>query len=48
MERVEVLFDNRILAAATSIKKGENGELLIVENDTFYRAGLDGEKKLLW
>ncbi|WP_430817753.1 metallophosphoesterase [Carboxylicivirga sp. RSCT41] len=48
MERVEVLFDHRILAADTSIKKGENGELLIIENNSFYRAGLDGEKKLLW
>lgn len=48
MEQVEVLFDKRILAVDTSIKKGENGELLIIENDSFYRAGLDGEKKLLW
>ncbi|MCG8578688.1 MAG: metallophosphoesterase [Bacteroidales bacterium] len=48
MERVEVLFDHRILAADTSIKRGEKGELLIIENNSFYRAGLDGEKKLLW
>ncbi|MBK3518954.1 metallophosphoesterase [Carboxylicivirga marina] len=48
MERVEVLFDNRILAADTSIKKGESGELLFIEDGKFYRAGLDGEKKLLW
>ncbi len=48
MEQVEVLFDNRIIAADTSIKLGENGELLIIEDDKFYRAGLNGEKKLLW
>ncbi|MBR8536337.1 metallophosphoesterase [Carboxylicivirga sediminis] len=48
MEQIEVLFDKRILAADTSIKKGENGELLLIEDDHYYRAGLDGEKQLLW
>jgi len=48
MERVEVLFDKRILAADTSIKKGENGELLFIENKHYYRAGLDGVKMPLW
>ncbi|MCU4156187.1 metallophosphoesterase [Carboxylicivirga sp. A043] len=48
MEQVEVLFDKRILAADTSIKRGENGELLIIDNNRFYRAGLDGKKELLW
>ncbi|TRX71482.1 metallophosphoesterase [Carboxylicivirga sp. M1479] len=48
MERVEALFNQRILAADTSIKRGEKGELLFIEDGKYYRAGLDGEKKLLW
>jgi hypothetical protein len=48
MEQVEVLFDQRIIAADTSIKLGENGEVLIIENDQFYRGGLSGKKQRLW
>ncbi|WP_439184993.1 metallophosphoesterase [Carboxylicivirga taeanensis] len=48
MEQIEVRFDQRILAADTSIKLGENGELLIIEDNQFYRAGLNGEKQRLW
>lgn len=48
MDKVEVLFDKRILAADTSIKRGNSGELLIIEKSKYYRAGLDGVKKPLW
>lgn len=48
MEQVEVLFNNKVLAVDTSIKKGEKGEILLIENGKYYQAGLDGKKRLLW
>ncbi len=48
MDKVEVYFDNKVLAADTSIKRGEKGEILFIENNKYYQAGLDGKKRLLW
>ena len=48
MDEVTVYFDTRVLAADTSIKNGENGELLFIENDKYYKSGLDGVKHSLW
>ena len=48
MDEVKVYFDTKVLAADTGIKHGEKGEILFIENDKYYRAGLDGVKRLLW
>ena len=48
MDEVKVYFDTKVLAADTSIKRGKKGEILFIENEKYYQAGLDGVKRLLW
>lgn len=43
-KQVETLFKNKIFAVDTSIKKGVSGQLLFIENNSFYRGMMDGEK----
>ena len=42
--QVESLFKNKIIAVDTGIQKGDSGELLLIENECFYRGALDGTK----
>ncbi|MCU4176715.1 metallophosphoesterase [Carboxylicivirga sp. N1Y90] len=48
MDKVEHYFDTKVIAADTSIKNGENGEILFIENGQWYRGNLLGERKLIW
>ncbi len=45
MKKVKSHFDGLIFSVDSSIKKGEYGEILIWENDQFFRGTLSGEKK---
>ena len=45
--QIESLFKNRVFAVDTSIKNGVSGELLFIENDTFYRGTMDGQKVII-
>ena len=38
------LFRNRIIGIDSSIKTGENGEILLIEKNKFYRGTLNGER----
>jgi len=42
-EKVIQLYDNKIIGVDSSIKKGNYGELLIIKNDRFFRATLNGK-----
>ncbi|MGB5554923.1 MAG: metallophosphoesterase [Flavobacteriaceae bacterium] len=42
--KIESLFDNRIFGVDSSIKNGLDGEILFIENGTYYRGKKDGEK----
>ena len=42
-EEVVQLYDNKIIGVDSSIKKGEYGELLIIKNNRFFRATLNGK-----
>ncbi|TVZ59068.1 calcineurin-like phosphoesterase family protein [Flavobacteriaceae bacterium MAR_2010_105] len=42
--QVKSLFNNKLFAVDSSIKNGSYGEILIVENKTYYRGTLEGEK----
>ncbi|TRX59560.1 metallophosphoesterase [Fulvivirga sp. M361] len=44
MKKVKSHFDGTIFSVDSSIKKGEKGEILIWENDQFYRGLLSGER----
>ncbi len=44
MRHVSSFHGDRIIAIDSSIKKGENGELLFIENDTLSRGLLDGTR----
>lgn len=46
-KQIITLFDGRIICIDSSIKNGENGEVLIYEQGTFYRGKLDGSRELL-
>jgi len=48
MDEVKTFFDTKVLAVDTSIKRGKSGEVLLIEDGTYYRAGLDGIKHKLW
>lgn len=43
-KEVVSLYDNRIFGVDSSIKLGEYGELLFIENGSFYRATKDGTR----
>ena len=42
-EKVIQLYKNKIIGVDSSIKKGNYGELLIIKNDRFFRATLNGK-----
>ena len=42
-EKVVQLYNNKIIGVDSSIKKGEYGELLLIKNERFFRAKLNGE-----
>ena len=42
-EKVIQLYNNKIIGVDSSIKKGNYGELLIIKNDRFFRATLNGK-----
>jgi len=42
--KIESLFSNKIFAVDTSIKLGNSGEILLIENGAFYRGTIDGKK----
>lgn len=44
-ETIVHLYDHKIYGVDSSIKKGEYGELLLIEGDTYRRMTLEGEKK---
>lgn len=44
MRHVSSFHGDRIIAIDSSIKKGEDGELLFIENDTLSRGLLDGTR----
>lgn len=39
------VYDGKIFGVDSSIKNGQNGELLFIENDTYYRGLKDGTRK---
>jgi UDP-2,3-diacylglucosamine pyrophosphatase LpxH len=43
-KQIESLFHNKIFAVDSSIKNGIYGEMLLIENGTYYRLTMDGEK----
>lgn len=43
-QEIVSLFHNRIIGIDSSIKNGENGEILLIEKRKFYRGTLNGEK----
>ena len=45
--KIESLYRNKVLAVDTSIKNGAYGEILLIENDTFFKGSLDGKKTKL-
>jgi diadenosine tetraphosphatase ApaH/serine/threonine PP2A family protein phosphatase len=45
---IQSFFDGRIIAVDSSIKFGNMGELLLIQGDKFYGAGLLGEKEALF
>jgi len=47
MPSIEMRFDGKVIAIDSSIKRGKEGELLLWENNQFFRATLTGEKKPL-
>lgn len=44
MKRVETRFDGKVIAVDTSIKNGENGEMLLIEGQRFERGTLQGAR----
>lgn len=46
-DQITALFGGRIIAVDCSIKKGINGQVLILENQDFYVGNLEGKKKKL-
>jgi predicted MPP superfamily phosphohydrolase len=42
--KIESLFKDKIFAVDSSIKLGEYGEILLIENGKFYRGTIEGEK----
>tara|TARA_R110000868_G_scaffold1389_21_gene10818 strand:+ start:3291 stop:4367 length:1077 start_codon:yes stop_codon:yes gene_type:complete len=42
--QIESLFHNKILAIDSSIKNGVYGEILFIENGSYYRGTMEGEK----
>jgi hypothetical protein len=45
--KIEELFKGKIYAVDTSIKRGSYGEILLIENNTFFRGTLEGKKERL-
>jgi hypothetical protein len=46
-EQILGLYDNAIMAVDSGIKRGQSGEMLLVDKDRFYRGLLDGSRILL-
>jgi len=44
-EEVVSLYNNKIFGVDSSIKKGSDGELLIIENNKYSRGLKNGERK---
>lgn len=46
-KKVKSLFDDKIFAVDSSIKNGEYGEILLIENGNFWRGAPNGDRKKL-
>lgn len=48
MPHIETRFNNKVIAIDSSIKKGKSGELLLWDENNFYRATTSGNRTLLY